>query len=299
MPQLDKLIYIHQIFWLILLLILFYYLFIFSCLLKIKFNLGLKRFFVQKNLDLFYFRQKYFNIETEVRFSLRKEKFLENISLYNNKIKNPKGVLEKSVRFVSNYMIMYNKSSLSILLNDNNTYYYSFNKLNDLHLFSFVFFVDMIDIIKKFGLFYYFKNYRIVKNNYYFLLFEKRNNKLFINYDKIPFFFENLSKDSFLKRNYTSLSLEYYRFNFLFKDNYQKFFFKKFFNLDIYDSLNMSKYFKIIYELFQIFFLFFFKFLEYDFFKNILLYFLFLLKMFFSMKDFFIFFIFIEYINFI
>ena len=49
MPQLDRLAFYSQIFWLFFGLIFFYFFFLQICVVRLKFNLGLKRFLLQPN----------------------------------------------------------------------------------------------------------------------------------------------------------------------------------------------------------------------------------------------------------
>jgi hypothetical protein len=63
MPQLDKLTFTSQIFWFFLFFVILYYFFVQVILLRIKFSLGLRRFFLKGNLN-FYELAKYFNLNS-------------------------------------------------------------------------------------------------------------------------------------------------------------------------------------------------------------------------------------------
>jgi len=122
MPQLDKLTFTSQIFWFFLFFIILYYFFVQIVVLRIKFALGLKRFFLQgdKNLN-FYQLVKNFHLDSRNGLIF----FFSNDSLDSV---NSKNMLGHYIGLLSSYFSNNNlqqDSDFSYILNFNKNYYSS------------------------------------------------------------------------------------------------------------------------------------------------------------------------------
>jgi hypothetical protein len=180
MPQLDKLTFTSQIFWFFLFFILLYYFFIQIVVLRIKFSLGLKRFFLQndktsnfydlvKNLKMdsrenliFFFSNKSSLVEDKNIFLYYISKFFNLFGDYNVQITNNDYIflLEFDKTYYNNVYGMLQKDKkldfkeLNILTKNILFFYEKFNSLIESFFKLVQFYVYEVNFV----LFYYFFN---------------------------------------------------------------------------------------------------------------------------------------------
>lgn len=127
MPQLDKLTFTSQIFWFFLFFIVLYYFFVQIVVLRIKFALGLKRFFLQSDKNLnFYQLVKNFHLESRNGLIF----FFSNDSLDSSSSKN---ILSHYISSVSNFFSTKESGASSdyiFVLNFDKNYYSSIYNLS-------------------------------------------------------------------------------------------------------------------------------------------------------------------------
>jgi hypothetical protein len=184
MPQLDKLTFTSQIFWFFFFFLLLYYFFIKIVVLRIKFTLGLKRFFLQNDKNsnfydfvkilkvdsrenlVFFFSNGDDLIETQKIFSYYISKFFSSFNSFFSKDEKLYGlneyifVLEFNKTYYSNAYNMLQKGKnlelkeLSVITKNILFFYEKFNIL----IGSFFKLVQFYIYEVNFVLFYYFFN---------------------------------------------------------------------------------------------------------------------------------------------
>jgi len=229
MPQLDKLTFTSQVFWFFFLFVILYYSMIQMTLLRIKFILGLKRFFFQseknnsfyelsKNLNfssrydlLFFF--DFYNLNNHAidqkssNFSYNLLKNTGNSSMFYSYLEMSLNFLEKLVDKISNLFGNVSKLSDSLYeynfvldLNKSN-YNYAYNYMHKTEVLDFK---DFSDLTKSINFFYeqflnifsfFFKSVQFYIYDTVFVLFYYFFN-IFFKFREVLYFFRLLNKFS-------------------------------------------------------------------------------------------------------